>query len=257
MTTTLVLYDNAFSPYAFKVRATLYEKGIDHEKHEIRHASDREKLLAVNPRGEVPAITHGTALVYDSAVICEYLEAVVPEPPLAPSTPEGQARCRLIERMADGPLDGAVIALAVVKLFRPELQTSHPDVAPAASSQIRALQRHLDDELAGREYLCGAFSRADIALFPHIAGAAFLGVPPEGAHLPGWLERVSARPSVRRAHDEFLAAMQAAGQDPDPFFRREDLHVRDHRLEWCFRLGLGPWLAGELEANRLLFSPVP
>ncbi len=70
MTTTLVLYDNAFSPYAFKVRATLYEKGIDHEKHEIRHASDREKLLAVNPRGEVPAITHGTALVYDSAVIC-------------------------------------------------------------------------------------------------------------------------------------------------------------------------------------------
>ena len=151
MTTTLVLYDNAFSPYAFKVRATLYEKGIDHEKHEIRHASDREKLLAVNPRGEVPAITHGTALVYDSAVICEYLEAVVPEPPLAPSTPEGQARCRLIERMADGPLDGAVIALAVVKLFRPELQTSHPDVAPAASSQIRALQRHLDDELAGRE----------------------------------------------------------------------------------------------------------
>jgi glutathione S-transferase len=30
------LYDNPFSPYAFKVRAALYEKGIAHEQREIR-----------------------------------------------------------------------------------------------------------------------------------------------------------------------------------------------------------------------------
>jgi glutathione S-transferase len=48
------LYDNPFSPYAFKVRAALYEKGIAHEKREIRTHADRELLLRVNPRGEVP-----------------------------------------------------------------------------------------------------------------------------------------------------------------------------------------------------------
>src|SRR5678815_5298933 len=50
------LYDNPFSPYAFKVRAVLYEKGIAHEKCEIRTHADREVLLRVNPRGEVPAL---------------------------------------------------------------------------------------------------------------------------------------------------------------------------------------------------------
>ncbi len=47
MSESLVLFDNAFSPYAFKVRTTLYEKGIPHEKREMRYASDRQALLAV------------------------------------------------------------------------------------------------------------------------------------------------------------------------------------------------------------------
>ena len=253
----LVLYDNAFSPYAFKVRTTLYEKGIEHEKREMRHASDRETLLAVNPRGEVPAITHGDALVYDSSVICEYLESVFPRPPLVPADPAGQARCRLFERLADGPLDGAVIALAVVKLLRPSLAESHPEVVEASLAQIRALYRHLDAELAGRDYVCGEFSRADVALAPQVAGAAVLGIPPEGASLAPWHARVAERPSIQRATSEFMAAFRASGEDPDPFFSREGLHVRDHRLEWCFRLGLGAWLVQEMQAGRLHFSPVP
>lgn len=36
MSESLVLFDNAFSPYAFRVRATLYETGIEHEKREMR-----------------------------------------------------------------------------------------------------------------------------------------------------------------------------------------------------------------------------
>ena len=63
------LYDNPFSPYAFKVRAALYEKGIAHEQHEIRTHADREALLRVNPRGEVPALVDGGAVTPRSKVI--------------------------------------------------------------------------------------------------------------------------------------------------------------------------------------------
>lgn len=257
MADRLILFDNAFSPYAFKVRATLYEKEIEHEKREMRHAADRSELLAINPRGEVPAIVHGKALVYDSSVICEYLETVFPKKPLLPGSPSGQARCRLLERLADGPLDGAVIVLAIVKMLRPKLQNEYPEVVERAQRQIAALYAYLDSQLPKAGYLCGRFSRAELALAPQLAGAAFLGSPPEGQRLSRWFERVSLRPSVQRATAEFMEGFRASQEDADPFFHREQMHVRDHRIEWCLRLGLGPWLNAENEAGRLLFSPIP
>ena len=84
-----------------------------------------------------------------------------------------------------------------------------------------------------------------------------LGVPPTGARLAAWHERMGARPSVQRAQAEFMQAFEASRSEPDPFFSRDHLHVRDHRLEWAFRLGLGPWLVSQLEAGKLAFSPAP
>jgi glutathione S-transferase len=101
------LYDNPTSPYAFKVRAVLYEKGIDVEHHEILRESQRGELLAVSPRGEVPALVDGDAIVYDSTLICEYLEERHPSPPLLPADSAGRARVRALERWADMQLDGA------------------------------------------------------------------------------------------------------------------------------------------------------
>jgi len=240
-----ILFDNPFSPYAFKVRAFLYEKGIAHENHELNTSADREALLAINPRGEVPAIQHGDAVLYDSSVICDYLESTFPEPPLIPSTAFGQGRCRLYERLIDGPLDGVVITLAVAKMFCPKLESSHPEVVERAFAKLE-----------GKEYLCGEYSRADIALVPQVAGAAVLGRPPDG-RLATWFEKVSGRPAIERATSEFMEGFRKSQEDADPFFSREHLHIRDHRLEWCFRLGLDGWLAEEMQAGRLVFSPAP
>jgi glutathione S-transferase len=75
------LYDNAGSPYAFKVRGVLYEKGLAVEHHEIRTERQREELLRVSPRGAVPALVDGDTVVYDSTIICEYLEERHSTPP--------------------------------------------------------------------------------------------------------------------------------------------------------------------------------
>ena len=74
------LFDNAFSPYAFKVRAVLYEKGVAFEKHALRTAAEREELRRRNPRDEVPALEDGEAVIYDSTVICEYLQEFQTDP---------------------------------------------------------------------------------------------------------------------------------------------------------------------------------
>jgi glutathione S-transferase len=63
-------------------------------------------LLAVSPRGEVPALVDGDAVVYDSTLICEYLEERHPTPALLPSDAAGRVRVRALERWADMQLDG-------------------------------------------------------------------------------------------------------------------------------------------------------
>lgn len=253
------LYDNAASPYAFKVRVTLYEKGIDFEHCELRFHSQREELLRLNPRGEVPALLDGDTALYDSKVICEYLEEKFPTPPLLPAEPAARARCRALELVADNQLDGCLYILGVVKFFRPELQGQFPEVAARAGEVLQKHYANLDDALGGRPYFVGVFSRADIAFMFHLATAGFMGHPVTKStpQLARWVARMNERPSVQRAIGEASVAFQQSQQDADPIFTSQRIHWRSDRIEWAVRLGLGPWLLDEITAGRAFFSPVP
>jgi glutathione S-transferase len=153
------LWDNAASPYAFKVRATLYEKGIEFEKAELRYHSQRAELLRFNPRGEVPALVDGATVIYDSRVICDYLEDTHPAPALLPPDAAARARCRAIEAVSDTQLDACVYVLGLMKLFRPELADRFPQ---ALARAVAALEKHwanLDRELDGKEWFVGTSPR--------------------------------------------------------------------------------------------------
>jgi glutathione S-transferase len=252
------LYDNPFSPYAFKVRAVLYEKDIAHEKCEIRSQADRAVLLRVNPRGEVPALVDDGAVICDSKVICAYLDERYPEPALCPRDLALRARCRYLELYSDTDVDACVFGLGIIKLSRPELVAQVPD---ALARSEEALERHyarLERELAGRDWFLGEFSLVDIALTPHLRSAAFMGHPPGEKHpgLAAWLARGAARPSLKRAMRE-LAEGYAASQQPDSIFDSKRLHWRGDRIEFALRVGLGPWLGDELAAGRAFLSPIP
>jgi hypothetical protein len=105
----------------------------------------------------------------------------------------------------------------------------------------------------------GAYSRADIAVVPHLNVAAFLGYPvsPTHANLAAWFARMNERPAVARATQEALQAFEGDKGIPDPFFNSARLHWRGERIEWVIRLGLGRWLLDEIAEDRGFFSPVP
>jgi glutathione S-transferase len=253
------LYDNAASPYAFKVRGVLYEKGLAVDLHEIRSEPQRVALLCVSPRGEVPALVDGETVVYDSTIICEYLEDTHPEPPTMPADAAGRARVRTVERIADTQLDPAVMVVALLTLFRPEVGKDHPGALAAAGGALAKHWANFDRQLGDREWLVGPFSRADIAVAAHVAAASFMGHGPTEAtpRLAAWARRATDRPSIKHAIADALAAYEESQENPEAFFNGRRLHWRDARIEWLIRCDLGPWLLAELAGGKAFFSPVP
>jgi glutathione S-transferase len=54
-----------------------------------------ESLLSLNPRGLVPTLQYDNKPLYESTVICEFLDEIYPEPPLFPKDPYNKAKTRI------------------------------------------------------------------------------------------------------------------------------------------------------------------
>lgn len=77
---------------------TLAEKGIEdwvpHKMILMNRDQFKPDYLALNPNAQVPTLVHDGKVVRESAIICAYLDEVVPEPPLTPSDPVERAEMR-------------------------------------------------------------------------------------------------------------------------------------------------------------------
>jgi glutathione S-transferase len=249
----VTLYDDVFSPYARKVRIALYEKNVSFERVRALHDCNRTDFLHVNPRAEVPALVDGELSLYDSTVICEYLEDRYPEPPIYPREPRLRAACRLLEDLADTQLDAATYAIAIVEYGRGE---AHAAMREAAGRDLGRIYDELDRRLGARPFFCGEFSVADIALVPHVMAAAFLGFPLDPARHPAlsrWLERAQERASVARDNADVLEAMQRLQTERRPAFDPYKVQWRSERLEWVIKNGFADWFLDEMRAERAFF----
>jgi glutathione S-transferase len=252
------LIDSAFSPYAFKVRAVLYEKGIAFEKRALRTAAEREELRRYNPRDEVPALVDGDAAITDSTVICEYIEERHPAPRLFPEDPALRARCRTLETFSDGDLDACLYVLGTLHNDQ-ALRARFAEVYDRGLATLGRHHANLDRALGDGAFFAGDLSVCDLALYPHLRGGEYLGLPPGDAtpRLRAWMDRMRSRPSIRQATREMAIAFSEFKTDPDPFFARGRVHWRGERIEWAIRLGLGAWVLDEIAAGRAFFSPDP
>ena len=125
------------SPYARKVRVVAIEKGLA-DRIEIVNAipwPDPSVVAAANPLGRVPTLIleDGTPL-YDSPVICEYLDSRVPASPLIPYDGPGRWLTLRRQALADGILDDAV---ALVLEGRRPVGEQSPSAQQRATLAIR------------------------------------------------------------------------------------------------------------------------
>lgn len=106
------LFYSPTSPFVRKVMACAIARGIDQQIERVStnpHESPAS-LLAVNPLSRVPCLVTVDGLgLFDSPVICEYLDTVGDAPPLFPGAGGGRWRALRLQALGDGLMDAAVL----------------------------------------------------------------------------------------------------------------------------------------------------
>lgn len=113
---TIQLYWGSASPFVRKVMAVAHERGLADQIEILdsaAHPVDRDiRIQAFNPLAKVPAARAGDGTVlYDSRVICEYLDDLAGDGQGRVFPPAGPARWTALRRqaLADGLLDAALL----------------------------------------------------------------------------------------------------------------------------------------------------
>lgn len=73
-TPRLILISHALCPYVQRAAIVLAEKGIAFERRDIDLANKPGWFLAISPLGKTPVLLVDDEAIFESAVICEYLE---------------------------------------------------------------------------------------------------------------------------------------------------------------------------------------
>lgn len=252
------LYDNAFSPFARKVRLVLDHKGLAYEAIDALEISSRGELADMNPRVEVPVLDDDGLIVVNSSDIVAYLDHKYPKRPVLPADPATRVRARAIERLADSLLDAILHDVSL--WFWPTLaRTDQPPAGlrEAAKHDLEAVYSELESDLEGREFLCGDLSIADIAVFPHLTAVKFLDLSFSAERYPNlfaWYRRARGLPLFRRDLDRARAWLEknAAGA---PTVSR--VVWRGDRIEWLLANGFHDWFVEEVRAERVAWPGRP
>ena len=193
---------SALSPYARKARIIALEKGFGDQLflEAVSLGSDLELLARFNPLGKIPVlVTDDGEALYDSPVICDYLDSLSAHPRLIPA--EGPARWTAlrVQALADGVMDAAV-SLAGEARRPPEQRSAawRERWMGAVSRGCAALDAeavHWNEDLGdesldiGRIAAISALGYVDLRLpdFDWRGGCSALAA---------WAARISQRPSV-------------------------------------------------------------
>ena len=259
----ITLYEHPLSPYAQKVKIVLLEKGLAFEAKTPIGTSGVEPTFAeASPRGEVPLLVDGDTKVFDSTIICEYLEDKYPAKPMRPASAEDRARVRMLEDHLDTIYEGVTWAVFEIEGWGRATGELKTLLLKRAAEQIAQFNGWLERELGSRTWFNGdSFGWGDACAYPFVAGAAGQGnAPRDGSNLAKWLARAMERPSVQRCISDIGAVSVGMGVEvlqqmlKSGLFKRE---YRDHRLEWMMRSGGASIVLEGMQKNNIRFSNEP
>ena len=236
----LELYHFKNSVCSQKVRMTLFEKDLEWHSHEVNLFTQEQyepAYLKLNPKGYVPTLIHDSKAIWESTLICEYLDEVFPETPLQPADPVDRAYMKTWTRRPDDGLHRACATLTNAIAFRLQwLEQSPEDIENVLRNTPDPIRREWRREMIGlgtdspmfrqsvwrydalledmegvldkHSWLAGEdYTLADVSLTSYINRVAELQLHPlwgsSRPHVADWFARVRARRNFQIAIGDF------------------------------------------------------
>jgi glutathione S-transferase len=223
----LRLYSGWFCPFVQRVWITLEEKHIQYQYIEVNPYHKPKSLLDLNPRGLVPTLQYGNKPLYESSVICQFLEEAFPHhmPHLMPEDPYDRARTRIWMDF---------VTTRIIPSYHRFLQHQGEDGLKEKQQEflgyLKEFTKEMDSE--GPFFNGKEFSLIDVIMAPwairlwvfdHFKGG--LGIPEEGKggddeqvwqRWRKWLTEVENRKSVKETmsdHEHYLPIYQRYADD--------------------------------------------
>lgn len=200
----LSLVSHHLCPYVQRAAIALAEKGVAHERIAIDLSAKPGWFQALSPLGKVPLLLIGgdktgradTAL-FESAVICEFLEETAPGPRLHPEDPLERARHRAWVEFASATLS------SIAGLY----SAPHASGFEQKRADLQAKVAWLEGAFGTGAYFAGErFSLVDAAFAPVFryfdtfeATLPPLRVFDAAPKVAAWRAALAERPSVRGA----------------------------------------------------------
>ena len=164
--TVLTLYTTVDDIQCHRARLVLAAKGVSYERLLIDPGKPPEDLVDLNPYASTPTLVDRDLTLFDTSVVCEYLDERYPHPPLMPIDPQSRARLR-------------VAAVRVEKDWLTEVDTIRAGGRPADAARKRLREQLLSAVSlfkASKFFLNPEMSLADCLVAPVIWRLPWLGV---------------------------------------------------------------------------------
>lgn len=191
----LTLISHKLCPYVQRAAIALKEKQAEYERIDIDLRAKPDWFLALSPLGKTPVLQVGEHAIFESAVICEYLEETL-SPPLHPADPLQRALHRAWIEFASASLN------TIWSFYTAKDGGSYEAAARALSARFGQLE-----QAVGRgPYFAGEdFSLVDAAFGPVFRyfdvfdGVSGFDPFADTPKLRAWRSALASRPSVQAA----------------------------------------------------------
>ena len=143
-------------------------------------------LLELNPYAKVPVLVDGEGVIYESAILNEYLDEKYPTTRLMPDDRLLRAKARIWIDFFNSRIHPAAHDIA------------HDKEPEKAKERMRKHLETLDYEMTGKKYIVGDYSLADVTFIPFYTRRQRYGVTIDDSlpNLKRWGEDLIARPAV-------------------------------------------------------------
>ena len=194
----MTLYSYRRCPFAIRVRMTLHEKGIAFNTVEENLSQMSATLKALHPEAKVPLLVDGDQVIYESAIITEYIDEAHPtESHLMPTGATERMQVRRWTYWCNNIFKPVIdqVKYGPIKLTPEEITT--------AKEKLLEHLAKLEERLSKNQWLVGdQLTLADIHVFPFFRQVTKI-MPPleELAQFPAtnrWLDLIISRPSFEK-----------------------------------------------------------